>query len=573
MTFRFGLGPVFAYEWLLASRRWQIYAMRSCLILCLGTGLGVVWYSHVRDLSLSLSASASVGESFFYALVGTQLSLLLIAAPAATAGAVCHDKKSGALVQLLTTDLSNTEIVLGKLAARLLPILALLLASVPLLFGAFLLGGIPEEALVGAYLVQFGIALLGCSLALTLSVWSKKTHEVLLVVYLFWTVVVLGAIFARLGPVTLPLWLGVFLDDINPYVMAFMPYLRPGAFVLGEQISFFVVCLGFSAILTVVAIVRVRAATLGQWGQPDKPLRDRPAPRHARRWRWLGPRLDPNPVLWREWHRRRPSRWIRGVWLAYVILAIGSFAMAFDMSGPAGDRLPAWVSGVQVLVGLLLASVTAVTSLADERLCGSLDVLLTTPLSTRQIVLGKWLASFRTVLLLAILPTSVAAILGLRKLDFLPAVLIFLVVVSAGALFVSLGLLVAAWSWRQSRALMLFVSLYLLAILGPFLVLVLRLASMNLAERIAIGSPWLNVTALTIWIGDRPPTNSQLHGWAQLYIGIYMLIALWLYCRLLATSDRCLGRVTKRSSGASRGQLSGTDLGPGLTKGKETCPV
>lgn len=557
MTFRFGLGPVFAYEWLVASRRWQTYAMRSCLILCLGTGLAVVWYSHVRDLALSLSASASVGESFFYALVGTQLSLLLIAAPAATAGAVCHDKRSGALVQLLTTDLSNTEIILGKLAARLLPILALLLASAPLLFGAFLLGGIPEEALVGAYLVQFGIALLGCSLALTLSVWSKKTHEVLLVVYLVWIVVGLGAIVARLGPVSLPPWLSVILDDINPYVMAFSPYLRGGAFVLDQQIYFFVVCLGLSATLLVVAIVRVRAATLGQWGQPDKPLRDRPAPRDARRWLW--PRLDPNPVLWREWHRRRPSRWIRGVWLAYAILAMGSSLAALAMSGPAGETLPGWVSGVQVLVGLLLSGVTSVTSLAEERLCGSLDVLLTTPLSTGQIVLGKWLASFRTVLLLAILPTSVAAMLGLRKLDFLPAVLVFLAIVSAGAVFVGLGLLLAAWSGRQSRALMMFVGLYLPAMLGPFLVLLLRLVRWEIAETIAIGGPWLNVTALTICIGDRPRNNFGigLHGWALLYIGIYMLILLWLYRRMLATFDRCLGRVTKRSSGASRQELPG----------------
>src|ERR687895_483266 len=38
-----GLGPVFAYEWLSASRRWQGYALRSMLVLLLLLGLSAVW--------------------------------------------------------------------------------------------------------------------------------------------------------------------------------------------------------------------------------------------------------------------------------------------------------------------------------------------------------------------------------------------------------------------------------------------------------------------------------------------------------------------------------------------------
>ena len=65
------------------------------------------------------------------------------------------------------------------------------------------------------------------------------------------------------------------------------------------------------------------------------------------------------------------------------------------------------VNGFQVSIGLLLLSVSAATSLAEERVRGSLDVLMTTPLSTRQIVLGKWLGTFRLVPLLAVLPALV----------------------------------------------------------------------------------------------------------------------------------------------------------------------
>ena len=51
-----------------------------------------------------------------------ELALILLAAPAATAGAVCLDKARGTLDHMLVTDLSNAEIVLGKLAARLVPV-------------------------------------------------------------------------------------------------------------------------------------------------------------------------------------------------------------------------------------------------------------------------------------------------------------------------------------------------------------------------------------------------------------------------------------------------------------------
>ena len=52
----------------------------------------------------------------------------------------------------------------------------------------------------------------------------------------------------------------------------------------------------------------------------------------------------------------------------------------------------------------MIMSSLAPTSLAEERVRGSLDVLMTTPLSTRSILWGKWLGTYRVVLWLAVLP-------------------------------------------------------------------------------------------------------------------------------------------------------------------------
>src|SRR4051812_42245543 len=40
-----GLGPVFAFEWLAASRRWQGYAVRSLFVLLSLAALVVIWTS------------------------------------------------------------------------------------------------------------------------------------------------------------------------------------------------------------------------------------------------------------------------------------------------------------------------------------------------------------------------------------------------------------------------------------------------------------------------------------------------------------------------------------------------
>ena len=77
-----------------------------------------------------------------------------------------------------------------------------------------------------------------------------------------------------------------------------------------------------------------------------------------------------------------------------------------------GRELGAVISGLQVAAGLLLLSVSAATSLAEERQRGSLDVLLATPLSTRSIVLGKWWGAFRGVPPLLVLPVLIAAALA-----------------------------------------------------------------------------------------------------------------------------------------------------------------
>src|SRR5262249_56094508 len=125
--------------------------------------------------------------------------------------------------------LSGTGMVLGKLGGGLLPVLGLVACSWPVLALASLLGGIDPVALTLAFAIILAVALLGCTMALALSVWARKPHEVVLVVYTFWMLVML----------LWPIWFGLSRAGIvgrppawtlvaDPYYLAFAPYSAPG---------------------------------------------------------------------------------------------------------------------------------------------------------------------------------------------------------------------------------------------------------------------------------------------------------------------------------------------------------
>src|SRR5271168_1419079 len=167
---RWGPGPVFIYECLTNARRWQTYALRSLGAAALLAAMATIAYS---DDPVAQPKSwrdyAQLGVEYFYALIGVELALVMLAAPAATAGAICLDRARGTLAHMLMTDLSDPEIVLGKLAARLLPVLGLVACTWPVLALSSLLGGIDPLKVTMAFGVILAVALLGCTMALALS--------------------------------------------------------------------------------------------------------------------------------------------------------------------------------------------------------------------------------------------------------------------------------------------------------------------------------------------------------------------------------------------------------------------
>ncbi len=297
----------------------------------------------------------------------------------------------------------------------------------------------------------------------------------------------------KIGPP--PVWYG----KLNPYVLAFQPYhvntqIRLALFDLALYI---VVVFVASALFTLFGVWTLRRE-LKTSKPPSERLNEFFGRLRSRFYSWWpSPTLDGNPVLWREWHRNRASGMAWRLWAIFWGVATASTAYGIyqlvtegltSMGG--GWTLP--TNAFMVTFGMLFLSATAPTTLSEERVRGSLDILMSTPLPTRTIVLGKWWAVFRVVPVLAVLPALGAVFyVAASPMPIAPSMLRFYPhpreitffdrfnavgfsvawFFAHGALFTCVGLALATWIARPGRAIGLSVAFYLLMLIGlPMLV-------------------------------------------------------------------------------------------------------
>jgi ABC-type transport system involved in multi-copper enzyme maturation permease subunit len=565
---RFGTGPVFAYERIAGSRRWQVYAGRSLVVASLLAALAVIaGTSAPLTVGAAAREYAKLGESYFFGLIGVEMAIVMLAAPAATAGAICLDRSRGTLDHMLVTDLSDTEIVLGKLGARLLPVMGLIACSWPVMAISSLLGGIDPIALTLAFAIIVAVALLGCTMALALSVWARKSHEVVMAVYTFWLLVL----------VAYPTWRGIARGGIsgppqwllmaNPFYLAYVPYIAPNLTDWWDYVRFFGATLGLSLALAGLAVWRMRPASVRVKGRVEKIPRLGLLGRLIRK--LPSPSMDRNPVLWREWHRSRPSPWMAilvGLTIGTTTVGciVGSIALwregVAPGSGSAAVYAGVWSYLLQVVFGLLMFSAVAPMSLSEERQRGSLDVLMTTPLSTRTIVLGKWLGTFRLMPWVALGPGLVALALATGKVPqgawqgqaqatltarLCGAALFVATILAHGAVITSIGLFLATWIRRQSRAIAVSVTSFVLVSIG-WPILVFTMSGLRPRAPSTALSPIMVTADFADILAARISEFPEFIGATIVFDILVAGTAVALLEVTVRTFDRCLGRVSER---------------------------
>ncbi|MEM9253354.1 MAG: hypothetical protein AAGB29_13480, partial [Planctomycetota bacterium] len=129
--------------------------------LLAGGGLGA---------SVSISDLAKNGTWIFGIIAYGQVILICLLAPLFMASAIAAEQQGKTFDILLTTPLSNLQIVLGSLGGRLFFILALLLSGLPLFSLILIFGGVPVSSVFISFATAGLTALFVGSIAVTLSV-------------------------------------------------------------------------------------------------------------------------------------------------------------------------------------------------------------------------------------------------------------------------------------------------------------------------------------------------------------------------------------------------------------------
>jgi len=125
---------------------------------------------------VSGAASAALGQSIFGLILGLQMLLTLLLAPALTSGGISMEREKQTLELLIATPVSSLGLVVGKLIASLAYVVLLILASIPLMSIVFAFGGIAPDDVLRAYVMLFAVAFGTGAIGVFMSGLLKRTQ-------------------------------------------------------------------------------------------------------------------------------------------------------------------------------------------------------------------------------------------------------------------------------------------------------------------------------------------------------------------------------------------------------------
>src|SRR5580693_5872920 len=133
------------------------------------------------DLAILAKDSALVFQRLSY----LQLGLVALLAPIFTAGAITQEKDSQTYDILLSTPLTNGQILLGSLMSRVFFIIALLVSGIPIFSITQIFGGVAIKNIVASFLIAAATAFVTGALAMAIATFKVGTRRTIFSFYLF----------------------------------------------------------------------------------------------------------------------------------------------------------------------------------------------------------------------------------------------------------------------------------------------------------------------------------------------------------------------------------------------------
>ncbi|MGA2058836.1 MAG: ABC transporter permease subunit [Thermoguttaceae bacterium] len=275
------VGPVFQREVIIAPRRARIFIARTAYVAVLLLLIFTAWMvlygtQNVQDIG----DLARFGTILFQILAPLQLVWAAFFSAMLAAAAVAHEKDRRTLILLLLTNLSNSELVLGKLLASILNVLVMIAAAFPLFMAATLLGGISLSQIAWTFAITLTSVLACGSLGSLLALWREKTFQALaltvLVLVLWvagWEIVAAGVLGDNIGGIPSQV-LATGMSPWRAILEAIQPYIRPqpALGVLGNSINLYLLSsVAIAILLNAIAIAMVRVWNPSRESAPARP--------------------------------------------------------------------------------------------------------------------------------------------------------------------------------------------------------------------------------------------------------------------------------------------------------------
>lgn len=150
---RVGARVVIERELLRVSRRWQTFAQRAGFAAVLLLVVAFFWETRVvRAMEWDPTSLAYAGQRLFEGYAFVQGWMLVLMTPILVSQGILEERNAGTLQLLAITKLSPRQLLLGKLASRLLIIEAVIFAGLPVLAPCLSLGGVEPYQVVNTFL-------------------------------------------------------------------------------------------------------------------------------------------------------------------------------------------------------------------------------------------------------------------------------------------------------------------------------------------------------------------------------------------------------------------------------------
>ena len=568
------VGPIFDKELRVSSRRRRSYVLRFVYMMLLLAFVVIVW-SNLRidpsSPSAMIQSMAEAGTQVVMTIVMFQFVMMQLLAVVILSTSISDEVSHQTLGVLMTTPITSMQIVLGKLFSRIYQLLIMVMISLPIMAILRVFGGIPWQYMLASFCVTFTAMLFAGSMSLLFSVRNKQAHGVIIR-----TILVLGLIYGAL-PAILNILVQYYFDhmlqggraqhmvqDLARWFTLLNPWVQMGwlsTTVLQPNISghmptlahwywHCLIMLVMTVILWCLAIGVVRRVALSQAvGQlaPDKKGRWGKKKETQQRQGQIR-RVRGACVVWKELRMPLIQGGKKSTWNGLGI-ATGTQILLYLYYSRDGLLKEEFTHSICIIlffvIGLLGSIFQSATTITTEKETRSWPILLSTPLTDWQILIGKVVGTMRRCLpvwMFLGIHMVLFTLLGYMHVAALPIMIMIvlwvIVFLSGTGLFFSMRCQKTSSAVISNLALILFLWLALPAVTGVISMFGRQYMLMNYTVLInPLAQTIVSMTPLSGWeaahrswdsirfyhVHGRPNTGTfimVLHAYAAVYLSL-----------------------------------------------------